>query len=109
MTVTELNKYGELAVKYWELKALCGNKEADNDILQQIKNVDYRLSKINSFISGCPDPFIKEMMIYKFTQMLSWESVANKIGGYNSAGSCRMLVNRYIERYNRGNIFLPYS
>lgn len=109
MTLTELNKYGELAVKYWELNGLVENSAATDDDLQQIKNVDYRLSKINRFIEECPDPFIKEMMIYKFTRMLSWEGVATMVGGYNSAGSCRMLVNRYIAKYNRKNPSIPFS
>lgn len=100
MTTEELCAYKQLTALHYELeqKVKRGGSAEDK---QKLREVNRRLGKISSFILECSDPLIKQMLILKFTKFLSWEAVAAKVGGYNSADSCRMLVLRYIGRENR--------
>lgn len=100
MTLDELNKYGELSGEYWRIQMQL-QKGGGYSERKRLKEVNRRLSIISDYILGCSDPFIRELMIHKFIELNSWEEVAVKVGGYNSAGSCRMLVMRYINRENK--------
>lgn len=99
MLLEELYAYKELTALNYELEQKI--KQGDSDCKPQLREVKQKLGKISDFILGCEDPLIKEIMLLRFTRFMSWESIAAKIGGYNSAGSCRMLVLRYVGRENR--------
>ena len=102
MTIKELEEYGRLTSVYYEFSKLqLDLEEADK---KQFKEVKRQLAKISDFILSCKDPLIKRLMVLRFFRFLSWEEIATEVGGYNSAGSCRMLVIRYISRENKKNI-----
>ena len=96
----ELENYGELTAMHYELQQSLANGGGVEE-RRKLKEVNRKLGRISSFILGCNDPLIKELLILRFTRFLSWEEIARRIGGYNSAGSCRMLVIRYINRENK--------
>ena len=97
MLLEELYAYKQLVALNYELEQQI-KQGGGAYCKQQLKDVKRKLGKISDFILGCSDPLIKEIMILRFTRFMSWESIAAKIGGYNSGGSCRMLVIRYVSR-----------
>lgn len=103
MTLKELNSYGELAIKNFEIEERLRNNKGTMEDKKQLKKVKHKLHNISSFILNCPDPFINQVMLLKFSQGLSWEAVAKTVSGYNSADSIRQLVNRYILRSNKNS------
>ena len=101
MTIKELENYSKLAAEYWQIERRIRIGESLVDDKRRLREVDSRLSDITAFILGCSDPLIKKCMLHKFIELKSWEEVAIIVGGYNSAGSCRMLVIRYLNRENK--------
>ena len=101
MTIRELEEYGKLTGEYWQIERRIQKGEALSDDKRRLKEISKKLSAISDFILGCKDPLIKNCMLHKFIKQKSWEDVASSVGGYNSAGSCRMLVIRYLNRENK--------
>lgn len=101
MTIRELEEYGKLAGEYWHIQRNLQQGAGGVDEKRRLKEVNRRLSAISDYILGCSDPLIRELMLHKFIELKSWEEVAMCVGGYNSSGSCRMLVMRYIGRENK--------
>ena len=46
------------------------------------------------FISSLEDPLLRQIIILRFVDGKSWFKVAESIGGYATADSCRMYFNR---------------
>lgn len=101
MTFYELGKYGELSGEHWQIQRRIQQGKGQPDDKSRLKQLSRRLVAISDFISDCSDPLVRECMKHKFIEQKSWEEVAMSVGGYNSAGSCRMLVIRYLNRENK--------
>lgn len=54
--------------------------------------------KINAYILAIEDPQLRQIMFLRFVKRLSWQAVANRIGGGNTANGVRMRCNRYVRK-----------
>lgn len=57
--------------------------------------------KINAFILNIDDAQLRQIMFLRFVKKLSWQCVANRIGGGNTSSAVRMRCIRYIDDYNK--------
>lgn len=57
--------------------------------------------KINAFILEIEDAQLRNIMYLRFVKRMSWQSIAIKIGGGNTASGVRMRCKRYIDNYNK--------
>lgn len=54
--------------------------------------------KINDFILNIDDAQLRQIMFLRFVKRLSWQAVANRIGGGNTADGVRKRCNRYVRK-----------
>lgn len=57
------------------------------------------LEEINEYIESIDDSLIRQIIILRYINGLTWDQVAVHIGGGNTADSVRMASNRFLERY----------
>lgn len=57
-------------------------------------------AEIMDFITGVDDSFIRQIIYCRFILRYSWTRTAHKIGGGNTADSCRMAYKRYMRGTN---------
>lgn len=60
--------------------------------------LDETINQIEKFISDIDDSRMRRIINFRFIQKMSWNKVANKIGGSSTADSIRMEFNRFIEK-----------
>lgn len=94
MTLLRLKSYRKLLKEKKDLEL----KGVGSEAKQRVKAIGRELSAITTFILGCDDFLIKHILIYRFIDGLSWDAVAARIGGGNTADNCRKLVTRYMSR-----------
>lgn len=51
-----------------------------------------------AFLSGIDDSLIRQTVYLRFVCCLPWKQVARKVGGGNTADSCRKMVRRFIQQ-----------
>lgn len=56
--------------------------------------------RIENFISTVDDSLVRRIITFRYVENLSWDKVADKIGGNNTSDSVRKACERYIERVN---------
>ena len=56
------------------------------------------INQIEEFIAGLKDSRMRRIINLRFIQNLSWNKVADKIGGGNTEDSVRMAFNRFMEK-----------
>lgn len=70
------------------------------DIEEIIKNKLVRLAieqkKIEKYIVGVSDSFMRQILTARFIDFMTWGQVARKVGGSNTADSVRMAVKRFL-------------
>ena len=57
----------------------------------------YERDRLERYIAGIEDSFLRQVFTYRFVNGLPWRQVAACIGGGNSGDGCRMMVTRYLE------------
>ncbi len=69
---------------------------------QQLKERELKLLELTneaeSYINEIRDSRMRRMITYRFLNNLSWFQVAQRIGGKHTADSCRMAVERFLEK-----------
>lgn len=58
----------------------------------------YEQNRLERYISGIEDSFLRQIFTYRFVYGLPWGRVAACVGGRNTADSCRMLVTRFLRK-----------
>lgn len=58
----------------------------------------YERSRLERYIAGIDDSFLRQVMTYRFINGLPWRRVAACIGGGNTEDGCRKAVKRYLKR-----------
>lgn len=56
------------------------------------------LNKVEEFIASVSDSRMRRIINLRFIENLSWNKVADRIGGGNTEDSIRMAFNRFMER-----------
>lgn len=64
----------------------------ENAIQQKIE----QSIKINAFILDVQDAQLRQIMFLRFVKRLSWQAIANRIGGGNTADGVRKRCTRYV-------------
>lgn len=54
-------------------------------------------NRLMRYIAGVNDSVIRQILSARYVDGLSWQAVANKIGGNNTADSVRMAINRFLQ------------
>ena len=58
---------------------------------------------INDWIDSVEDLQINLMLCLRFREKLSWNQVADQMGGINTDDSCRKMIDRYLEKGERND------
>lgn len=62
------------------------------------EKLDEKISEIEEYINLIDDSQMRRMIKYKYIEELSWQQVAERMGGGNTADGCRMAVDRYLKK-----------
>lgn len=62
------------------------------------EKLDKQISEIEEYINSIDDSQMRRMIKYKYIEELSWQQVAERMGGGNTADGCRMAVDRYLKK-----------
>ena len=65
------------------------------------EKLDEKISEIEEYINSIDDSQMRRMIKYKYIEELSWQQVAERMGGGNTADGCRMAVDRYLKKQIR--------
>ncbi len=85
MTVKDLEKYQDY------IKA---KKTAE-------RKARIELRKLSSFIANCQDNVVRQIIISRYIDGLSWTATAIRAGGNNTPDTCRMMLKRYLTKLNK--------
>lgn len=64
---------------------------------QQLAVVEY--NRLTRFIAGVEDSLMRQILRFRYIDMFSWNEVAKRVGGNNTADSVRKLAERFVRRY----------
>ncbi len=81
------DKVGQYAAQIADLKALL-------DL--NLKKSFYEFNRLTRYIESVEDPVIRQIMIYRFENHMSWRQIERAIGGNNKAESLRKRLYRYL-------------
>lgn len=56
------------------------------------------LNKVEEFIAGVDDSRMRRIITLRFIENLSWNKVADRIGGGNTEGSIKMAFQRFMDK-----------
>ena len=56
------------------------------------------LKQLEEFVSGIDDSRMRRIVTLRFVDNLSWNEVADRIGGGNTEGSVKMAFQRFMEK-----------
>lgn len=56
------------------------------------------VSQIEEYINSIEDCRIRRIIRYRFIDKLSWNAVADKMGGNNTEGSIKMAISRFMDK-----------
>jgi len=54
--------------------------------------------RLEKYIAGIDDSFIRQLFTYRFVDGLTWRQVAKKLGGKNSAGNLYKIAYRFVQK-----------
>ncbi len=83
------DKLGEMAVEIADLRAVIEAKYRRCLAEQQ---------RLEQYIAGIEDSFVRQIFTCRFVEGLSWRQVAKKVGGKNSAGNIRVICHRFLAK-----------
>lgn len=70
------------------------------DIHAQIIEMQHRCEqereRLNGYINGIPDSFLRQIFRYKFLDFMTWEAVAGMLPGVYTGSGIRKKVTRYL-------------
>lgn len=95
MTITELKQYRSLKREIADLRRTASRSE--HRLTQCIEIC----TEITAFIESIDDSLTRQIFEYKYVSgryKVSWQQVADEIGGGNKASTMRMRVIRYLEK-----------
>mgnify|MGYP004660888659 CR=1 FL=1 len=85
------DKIGNYAAQIADLKGLL-------DL--NLKKCFYELNRLDRYIQSVDDPLIRQIILYRFENNMSWNQIERAIGGNNSSESLRKKLYRYLKNKN---------
>ena len=70
--------------------------ELKQTIMERVLDSILEYAKLNAFINEITDPLLRQILLYRYVDNLKWPQIAARIGGDNTAGSVRKIVDRYL-------------
>lgn len=64
---------------------------------QKLAVVEY--NRLTCFIAGVEDSLIRQILRFRYIDMFSWNEVAKRVGGNNTADGVRKIAERFVQRY----------
>ena len=68
-------------------------------IEQKFRRCVQEQRRLEQYIADIDDSFIRLVFICRFAEGLSWQQVANKLGGHNTADGLRMISKRFLLKH----------
>ncbi len=82
------DKIGKYAVQIADLKCLL-------DL--NLKKCFFELNRLTEYIQSVDDPFVRQIMTYRYIHGFSWQKTAFSIGGNNNPYNLKMRLYRYLK------------
>ena len=83
------DKLGEMAAEIADLREV---------IEQKLRHCLAEQQRLEQYIAGIEDSFVRQIFTCRFVEGLSWRQVAKKVGGKNSAGNIRVICHRFLAK-----------
>lgn len=83
------DKTGDIATTIADIKNIIIGKQAEIQIQKK---------KIMTYIEQIEDSCMRQIIFYRCVSCMSWNNVAQEIGGNNTEDSVRMAFNRFFEK-----------
>lgn len=101
ITKRELEEYRSVRREVIEERErLCSMRSAKSkrlaeELERKIARLDRQQVDVERFIAAIPDSLVRRIAVSRFIECRSWESVARKLGGYNTAEAVRKIWQRW--------------
>ena len=82
------DKVGRYAVRIADLRSMIDNRKA---------HCWDELNRLNAYIDGVEDSLTRQILTLRYVNGLSWQQVADSVGGANTEGSVKQLAYRYLK------------
>ncbi|MGN1048830.1 MAG: hypothetical protein ACI4QZ_09515 [Eubacteriales bacterium] len=102
MNNKELKQYRQLKIEIDEevqrVSSMRSGKSrrAAAEIDKKLNRLYMQQMRIEKYISDVSDPLVRRIMVARYIECRSWEGVARKLGGRNTAESVRKICERWI-------------
>lgn len=103
MTNSELKQYRQLKYEINEEVQRVGSlrsekaKRAAAAVDKKLKRLYAQQARIEEYIAGIDDSFVRRIIVARYIECRSWDGVARKLGGGNTAESVRKVCERWIK------------
>ncbi len=67
-------------------------------LTQAEKSITENVKAVEEFIQGVTDSRMRRLLRYRYLDELGWTEVALRMGGKHTADSCRMTVDRFLQK-----------
>ena len=83
--------------KYQDMKRRLMHKIMRNKVIKA--EIDEQIDAVEEYINSIKDSEVRRILRFRCLEdkVLSWQQVANRMGGMYTADSCRMILKRYME------------
>ena len=69
-------------------------------IYQQLKDIQQKREILDTLLERAPDQQLRDILSYRVYDGLSWQQIAFRIGGGNTADAVKKRAQRYLEKFN---------
>ena len=69
-------------------------------IYQQLKDIQQKREILDTLLERAPDQQLRDIISYRVYDGLSWQQIAFRIGGGNTADAVKKRAQRYLEKFN---------
>ena len=69
-----------------------------NELEAQKRGFEQEEKEINDWIDAVDDLQVNLILCLRFREKLTWNEVADQMGGINTDDSCRKMIDRYLEK-----------
>ena len=80
------DKVADLAIEKADIRLIIEGK---------LKEIQLQRKRIIEYIDSIDDSLLRQIMFFRNVSCMSWNQVANEIGGNNTENSVRMMYNRH--------------